>query len=394
MHRAVTVGCLSQLLLLLVGCGPSADEPMGSPDSYLLFWTDGTKSAPNALPVLKPLGLSDERGTPASKLFESGFGSEMVRTLYLAKQLVREMDVGAKRFSAAARRLATEPLCVVIGVPTPGFSRGLAVHRWLGAPVEHPDLPWLGLPAGYADDQALAQTVSALLAPHAVSMVTAGATADRDLLVTAFRMAIEVIAREWRTERGPMSGVPSTAGTAEQRATFADIRENRFVLDSVGSDLRDAESLLNHPGVAATVIYRMAQSRGVAQRVAPKDFYVPLAPGRLPEGVSPAAVLGPFRNFTAKLLGAWARAVLRGQVPHDLVDLIEIYGTEFPAEKPEVLRIFLVTTFGGTVNPGGVSRRPEDAKATIAELGALALEVVAGRKSLRDGVSLSKKPPR
>ena len=57
--------------------------------------------------------------------------------------------------------------------------------------------------------------------------------------------------------------------------------------------------------------------RQVAQgwRLHTRDVYAPFVSDRIPPGISPAAVLGPFRNFQAKLLSAWGRAVLAGQPP-------------------------------------------------------------------------------
>jgi hypothetical protein len=134
----------------------------------------------------------------------------------------------------------------------------------------------------------------------------------------------------------------------------------------------------------------MAQSRTVGARVAPEGFYAPYVKNRMPPGVSPAAILGTFRNFQAKLLGAWASAVLRGKAPKDIADLVDIYAAEFPAERAEVIRVFVVTTYGGTVKPGGCSMDPKDAQHTLAELTTLAAEVGAGRKSLHE--VLAKQP--
>jgi hypothetical protein len=178
-------------------------------------------------------------------------------------------------------------------------------------------------------------------------------------------------------------------GTSEQRALFADVRENHFILD--GGMLRPASDLVASPGVAATIIYRMAQSRAVGPRVAPEAFYAPFAANRMPPGISPAAILGTFRNFQAKLLGAWASAALRGKAPKDIVDLVEIYGGAFPAERAEVIRIFVVTTYGGTIQPGGSSMRPEDANRTLAELTAFAAQVAAGKRTLRDAFAQAPK---
>ena len=152
--------------------------------------------------------------------------------------------------------------------------------------------------------------------------------------------------------------------------------------------------MLDDPGVAATVLYRMAQSKGIGHRVAPSQVYAPFVSERVPAGVSPAAVLGPFRNFQAKLIAAWSRAVLRGTPPRDIADLIDAYATELPGERAEVIRLFVVTTYGATVKPGGVA--PASAAGAgagaggkgdpLPELTLLAAEVAAGRRSLRGAV--------
>ena len=146
------------------------------------------------------------------------------------------------------------------------------------------------------------------------------------------------------------------------------MRENRYVLEQDAATLRQGHDLLADPGVAATVIYCMAQSHALVGRAAPDAFYAPFAPNRLPPGVSPAAVLGTIRNSQAKFLGTWATAVLRGQERRDVIDLVEIYGAAFPAERAEV------TT------------------RSLAELTALTAEVVAGKRSLRQ--VLAAPPPK
>ena len=176
-------------------------------------------------------------------------------------------------------------------------------------------------------------------------------------------------------------------GSTAQREIFANVRENRYVLNQDGATLRDARDLLADPGVTATVIHRMAQSRALAGRVAPEAFYVPFASNRFPPGVSPAAVLGTFRNFQAKFLGAWAAAVLRGHPPRDAIDLIDVYGAAFPAERAEAVHIFVVTTFGATAKAGGVSTKPKDASRALAELTGLTAEVVASKRSLREALA-------
>jgi hypothetical protein len=375
------------------GCHSNRNKPMAPPDSYLLF-------VPSAGSTGTPLHVDQaDIKTPAvdplPKLFETGFASEMLRTVYLAGQYLRDAVLDGRRFPDVARANGSLPVCIVVGADATPYARGLSIKGGFGGSSDRPDLPWIGIPADPTRDRALLQTLTARLASYAAQLVATGglldaAPAPPKALVDGYRMAMEVVAREWRTTAGPAGVIQTDEGTTEQRELFGNIRENRFVVDETNA-LRSARYLLDSPGVAATILYRMAQSRAVGPRVAPESFYAPYAANRMPKGVSPAAILGTFRNFQAKLLGVWAGAVLRGKAPRDIVDLIEIYGAEFPAERAEVIRIFVVTTFGGTIKPGGCSMQPQDARQTLAELTTLSAEVGAGRKTLRDALSAAAK---
>jgi hypothetical protein len=385
--RSMSRMALCLALLGFASCG--SDGSLGPPDSFrVLVPTKDVVTSKGGLPVVKTLGLEDPTSQILTRLFEEGFASEMLRTAYLAKQLVRDGQLGGRPASPEGRAIASEGLPVLVGAAKDPYGRGLAVDRLLRAPLDHPEVPWLGLPADLERDSALVQTVSGKLATYTLHLALTGGTFSQPsaLLPTAlgdgYRMAMEVVAREWRVGKGPQGVVPYDAGTPMQRRLFADVRENRFVTGADRRTLRSPGELLADPGVAATVLYRMAQARTIAGKMAPAQFYQPFA-GRLPPGVSPAAVLGPFRNFQAKLLGAWADAAQRGHPPQDIAGLLEVYAAAFPAEKAEALRIFVVTTFAATVAPGGVSTRPEDATKALAAIDALVTDVAAGRRSLR-----------
>jgi len=372
-------------------CCSDSDKPLGPADSYLLFAPQAGKME-GALPVVRRLDIKDEAAQPLPSLLESSFAFEMVRTSYLLKQFIREAKIDGRRFSASAQRNAAEPTCMVLGLERSPYGRGLALPKTFGGVQPHPRLPWVGLPADPAADKALVQTLAGRLASYIAHLVGTGGdlgdgAAPPPALVQGYRIAMEVIAREWRIGTGPAGVVQTDEGTSAQREIFANVRENRYVLGGEGGGLRSGADLLVDPGVAATLIYRMAQSRALAGRVAPEAFYAPFASNRFPPGVSPAAVLGTFRNFQAKLLGAWATAVLAGHAPRDVLDLIESYGAAFPAERSEAVRIFLVTTFGATVKAGGISTKPQDSTRALAELTGMTAEVVAGRRSLRDALA-------
>ena len=382
--------------LALGACKSRADRPLAPPDSYLLF-VPGEGAAPaDGTLLVKRADLKTDGVQPIPRLLETGFASEMLRTVYLAGQFLRDATVDGRPFPEPARTNASWPVCLVVGSDKRPYGRGLSVQGGLfGGLTPWPEQPWLGLPAKPSEDKALVQTLTARLAVYAAHLVASGGLLDKaaaplpQSLLDGYRMAMEVVAREWRSSPGPAGVIQVDEGTAEQRALFADVRDNRFVTDESGKVLRGARELLASPGVAATVLYRMAQSSAVGARVAPEAFYAAYAKNRMPPGISPAAILGTFRNFQAKLLGAWATAVLRGNAPKDIADLVDVYGATFPAERVEVIRIFLVTTFGSTVKPGGCSMDPKDSQRTLLELTALAIEVAGGRKSLREAVLTS-----
>lgn len=381
--------------LAALGCGKT---DLGPAESHLILApVSPAKKSSSGLPVVEQLDIKRDPALAVARLTADGFAMEMVRSVYLAKQLVRTVAVAGRRHPEDLRAAAALPLALVIerrSGPAPAVARGLAFERLLGEPQEYPLLTWTTLPTTLADDRALVQTLSGRLAVHAAHFVTGGEAASAPL-VEAFGLAMEVISREWRVAQGAGMALPTTAGTMKQRTVFADIRENHAVMS--GEDrqsLRPPGELLADPRVVATVIYRLAQTRAVANRVGPPEIYRPFFEGTLPEGVSGAQVLGPIRNFVAKLFTAWHHALLSGRAPRDGADLIEAYTRLFPDERREVLRIYLVTTFAATVKPGGISRRPEESTAAVAEVTALTEDIVAGKRTLKDAARGAVAAPR
>jgi hypothetical protein len=364
--------------------GCRRDATLGLPDSYLVLTpvvdaNGNARRGTTGLPVFEPLALDDVRATALHQQIAVGVVGEMLRTDYLAKALVRDGAFGGNSFPEAARISAREPTVFVVGRGLEPFGIGLSRQGFFGG-GDRADVPWIGLKEDVGEDRAMPETVTAAVARRAVTRVVG--VAAPPVLVDGYVRAMEVIAREWRVGEGPAGAVAPDAGTATQRALFAGVRENRYAAGADGAP-RSAEELLADPGLAATVIYRLAQSKAVGRRVAPADVYAPFVTDRVPPGVSPAAVLGPFRNFQAKLLTAWARAVLSGAPPADVAGLVEAYGRAMPAERAEAVRIFVVTTYGATVKAGGVRATGAAAAAALPELTALAAEVAAGRLSPR-----------
>lgn len=381
-RRLVVVGILGLAAALAAGAACRKDTSLGLPDSYLVYTpvvgADGVaQRSASGLPVFEALALDDQRAAPLHKQVALGIVGEVLRTDYLAKQIVRDVSIGGNTFPETARVAAREPTIFVVGRGLEPFGVGFSRKGFLGGAVDRADVPWIGLKEDVGDDRAMPQTVTALLARRVISRVAG--TASPPALVDGYVHAMEVIAREWRVGEGPAGAVAADAGTGTQRALFAGVRENQFAVGA-GATPRPAAELLADPGLAATVLYRLAQSKLVGRKVAPADVYAPFVSERVPPGVSPAAVLGPFRNFQAKLLTAWGRAMLSGAAPQDISQLVEAYGRAMPDERAEAVRIFVVTTYGATVKPGGVS---PNAATAVSELTALAAEVTAGRQSIR-----------
>ncbi len=373
----------------LVGSGGChRDHALGPADSFSVYAPveegGGARRSPAGLAVVSTVAPDDPRAEPLYRLLTAGFAGEVLRTDYLAKQLVREANVGGKRYPDASRAEAAQPTAFIVGGAVGDKTgRGLALKGTFGGADDHPDVAWIALPAYPDQDRALPQTLAGLIGWQAAARVAAGAGGPPPRpLLDGYAQALEVIAREWRMGEGPAGTLPADAGTSAQRELFAAVRQNRYVLGADGAP-RAAADLLEDPGVAATVLYRLAQSKTVGRKVAPPEVYAPFVTDRVPDGVSPAAVLGPFRNFQAKLLSAWGHAVLEGHPPRDIGDLVQAYARALPAERADVTRIFVITTYGATVKSGGVRPPTANPGSALPELTALAAEVAAGKLSIR-----------
>jgi hypothetical protein len=388
--RRAAAGAVALALACALGAGAGCkrDASLGAADSFIVVAPvpprDGAAvKSKSGLPVVAKVPIDDPHAVTLHQQFAVGFASEVLRTDYLAKQLIREIEVGGHRYGEGSRAAAREPTVVIMGAPRSSgpTPRGIALKGSFGGDDEHADVIAIAVDAYPDHDRALPQTLTGTLGLLAASRVAApDAPAPTHPLVVAYARALEVVAREWRVGEGPAGALPADAGTAAQRDLFTAVRENRYALGADGAP-RSASELLADPGVAATVLYRLAQSKTVGRKIAPDAVYAPFVKDRVPDGISPAAVLGPFRNFQAKLLSAWGRAVLEGNPPANIADLVEAYARALPGERSEIVRIFVVTTFGGTVKAGGVRAPPGNPGAALPELTALAAEVAAGKLS-------------
>src|SRR5687767_6532098 len=122
--RARLLPLASLLTLTLVSCN-EGEEGLGRAEAYLLLRpvTPAEKS-PGGLPVVEKLDVRQEPATTVAQLIGDGFGAEMVRSVHLAKQLVRTAEVGGKRYPEELKRSAAMPVALVIGLDTTAAESG------------------------------------------------------------------------------------------------------------------------------------------------------------------------------------------------------------------------------------------------------------------------------
>jgi hypothetical protein len=198
---------------------------------------------------------------------------------------------------------------------------------------------------------------------------------------------LRVVATEWRSP-------PTTDERSElrRRTSYVRVHTNdavRYAGIGTGAGphtlrpLRSAWEMMDDPVVVATVLYRLATS-DLGRKMEDPAVYRHFLDAQPPPDVHPALLLGAFRNFQAKLISAWSRANAAHRPPQDLIDLVGVYADAYPAERAEVTRIFLVTTYGVTAVPDGV-HADAPAEAVESQLAALTADVLFGRRGLRDG---------
>jgi hypothetical protein len=294
------------------------------------------------------------------------------------------------------------------------------LHRRWGRSVAHPELrPVIVDPL--ADDADFARALVGRLGEAIVDLVAPRAPAREELaggaagggraergrraaaaapgpLREGYTLFLRAVGAEWRAS--PARGRVSLIADAEVRAVRANYGVYGQAFECAGwvepnraLGLQSAAAMVTEPVLIATVLHRMAAS-AAGRRVAAAEIYAPFLAEPAPTGVSGGAILGAFRNFQAKLLSAWAHATWRGEPPRDLVDLVDAYIQAFPEDRADVIRIFVVTTYGATVAAGGVppgaARRDDDddddGAAGVARLNALVAAAQEGRLGLRAAI--------
>jgi hypothetical protein len=394
------------------GCSVDRD------DHYELLRRREDRVAGEPTPLRYAAG-DDASAARVRRLMSDELSGELLRTFAMARRLIAETAPA----SSVQRARVQAPAYVALG--TSDVYRGLPYRdRALSAGLGQRAIP-AGVPIVWVDDEPQHTETGRLLASqlpaskastsdralrdaialdqiasgfgHAILSLIApppaisqgGTLVADDPLGEGYVTFLEVLDAEWRSAGGDRAAADARA-VLQHAAWFAAVRGNQGIeryrtyrACGLSAASPSDTALAREPLVIATFLYRLAASQA-GHRLAPDDTYRSMVLELPPSGFSPGRVLGPFRNFQAKLLWAWNRAALAGHRPRDLVDLVEAYADAFPAERPEVTRILLVTTYGLTVRPGGIpADRPcDDLESTLA---ALTADVLFGRLDLRAG---------
>ena len=420
------------LAALAIGAGPGG---CGSPrDDRFVLLRRGPR-APDAPTALLYPAADDAGAARVRRLMSDGFASELLRTLAMTRRLAQTTAARDPRRRSSS---AGSPPYLALGISDvfhqrPYRDRQIGTGWWRELLPAGTPLVWIdddplhtelgralnregarrgagagANPEALRDAVALEQIVDGLgraivdlVAPLPDDEAAAGGAPASDPLREGYLRFLNVVGAEWRTsgESAAIAGAFQDARAELRRAEwFAAVRANQGVLHPrcagqqpcMPGEQPGADQLADDPTVIATFLYRLAAAPA-GHRLAPDDVYRPFVPEEPPAGISPGRLLGSFPSFQAKLLACWDRARRAGRSPRDLVDLVEAYAGAYPEERPEVTRIFLVTTYGRTARPGGIDHRlpPEEVESRLATLAA---EILFGRTDLRAGMRRAPAP--
>src|SRR5450755_1827720 len=197
----VLVGTTVAILGATLGTGCHRDTRLGTPDSFAVYAPieagGGTPpQSPSGLALVSSVAPDDQRAEPVYREFGIGFAGEVLRTDYLAKQLVRDALIGGRRYPDAARAAAAEPTAFVVGgAGSTKAGRGLALKGTFGA-SDHPNVNWIALDRYPDHDNALPQTLAGLIGFSAAARVAGADGPPPAALLEGYAHALEVIARE------------------------------------------------------------------------------------------------------------------------------------------------------------------------------------------------------
>ncbi|MFC2157756.1 ComEA family DNA-binding protein [Acidobacteriota bacterium] len=115
--------------------------------------------------------------------------------------------------------------------------------------------------------------------------------------------------------------------------------------------LKNAQQMLSCEGVIATLFYRINTNSKLQSSYQDRSFYTRFLLSPIPEGSKPQDIFSPFENIFLKNFWVWDRLKERQTADSTIfIEFIDEWRESFPEDAEEILKIFLLTTVGRTVN--------------------------------------------
>lgn len=115
--------------------------------------------------------------------------------------------------------------------------------------------------------------------------------------------------------------------------------------------LKSAQQMLSCEGVLATIFYRINTDKFLQNTYQDNMFYSHFLISSIPDGIAPKDIFTPFENVMLKNFWVWNKIKNRNFEQHRiLIEFIKEWCNSFPVDKEEILKLFIATTIGKTIN--------------------------------------------
>lgn len=117
------------------------------------------------------------------------------------------------------------------------------------------------------------------------------------------------------------------------------------------SKLKNAQQMLSCEGVLATLFYRINTNEILQNNYQGKEFYNHFLLSPIPDGAEPKDIFSPFENVILKNFWVWQEIKDKDFNLHNItIEFIKEWCNSFPEDKNELVKLFIATTIGKTIN--------------------------------------------
>ena len=117
------------------------------------------------------------------------------------------------------------------------------------------------------------------------------------------------------------------------------------------SKLKNPQQMLSCEGVLASLFYRINTNKKLQNNYLKKEFYKPFLLAAIPQNTQPKDIFTPFENVILKNFWVWNKIKTKNyQSLNITIEFIKEWCKSFPEDKNELIKIFLLTTKGKTIN--------------------------------------------